>query len=163
LLPAARGGNYTYVDNAGVTRTVNVLSGAGLNTAAGNTSGASIFGLAGGALSVDPTIQSRILNQLPTAGNGALTDINFLQALSFQRGNPETRNAVTGRFDVDFNDKNSVNFVYKWNKNADARTDIAAGFSPDVFNTQGGPTTLYVGAWRWSPNASLTNEVRGGY
>lgn len=160
LLPAARGGNFTYVDNTGVTRTVNVLSGSGLTLTGANLT---TFNTAGGAIGVDPLIQSRYLNQLPTAGNGALTGINYLQTLSFQRGNPETRNAVTGRFDVDFNDKNSANFVYKYNKNADARTDIAAGFSPNVFNTQGGPTTLVVGSYRMSPTTSLTNEIRGGY
>jgi hypothetical protein len=160
LLPAARGGNFTYVDNSGVTRTVNVLSGSGLTLTGTNLT---TFNNAGGALGVDPVIQSRFLSQLPTAGNGALTGINYLQTFSFQRGNPETRNAVTGRFDVDFNDQNSANFVYKYNKNADARTDIAAGFSPNVFNTQGGPTTLVVGAYRMSPTPSLTNEIRGGY
>jgi hypothetical protein len=161
LLPAARTGNFTYVGTDGVTRTINVLNGTGLNLApAANLTN---FNNAGGVRGVDPGIQARILDQLPTAGNGAFTGINFLQALSFQRGNPETRNAVTGRFDVDINDQNGFNFVYKWNKNADARTDIAAGFSPNVFNTQGGPTTLIVGAYRMSPIASLTNEVRGGY
>ena len=70
---------------------------------------------------------------------------------------------MTGRFDLDINDRHSVNFVYKYNKNADARTDIAAGFSPTVFNTQGGPTTLYVGAYRMALTSAFTNEVRGGY
>ncbi|MBC7932314.1 MAG: TonB-dependent receptor [Rubrivivax sp.] len=161
LLPAARTGNFTYVDNGGVTRTINVLSGSGLNLAP--AANLTTFNNAGGVLGVDPLIQSRILNQLPTAGNGATTGINLLQALTIQRGNPETRNAVTGRFDVDINDQQGFNFVYKYNKNADARTDIAAGFSPNVFNTQGGPTTLIVGAYRMSPTTSLTNEIRGGY
>jgi len=160
LLPAARGGDFTYVATDGVTRTVNVLSGTGLNLSGANLT---TFNNAGGAIGVDPLVQSRFLSKLPTGGNGVFTGVNLLQAYSFQRGNPETRNAVTGRFDVDATDRNSFNFVYKWNKNADARTDIAAGFSPQVFNTQGGPTTLYAGAWRWSPTTSLTNEVRGGY
>ncbi|MFL6257889.1 MAG: carboxypeptidase regulatory-like domain-containing protein [Pyrinomonadaceae bacterium] len=161
LLPAARTGNFTYVDNSGVTRTVNVLTGSGLNL--GTTANLNTFNTAGGVLGVDPLIQSRILSQLPTAGNGALTGINFLQTVSFQRANPETRNAFTGRFDVDFNDQNSANFIYKYNKNADARTDIAAGFSTSTFVDQGGPTTLVVGAYRMSPTTSFTNEIRGGY
>jgi hypothetical protein len=155
LLPAARTGNFTYVDTAGATRTVNVLNGTGFATG--------LTPAQGGILAVDPVIQSRILDPMPTAGNGALTGINFLQSLSILRGNPETRNAVTGRFDVDFNETNSFNFVYKYNKNADARTDIAAGFSDEVFNTQGGPTTLYVLAYRMTPTPSFTNEIRGGY
>lgn len=155
LLPAARTGNFTYVDNGGITRTVNVLNGTGFATP--------LSVAQGGVLAIDPLIQTRILNPMPTAGNGALTGINFLQALAIQRGNPETRNAITGRFDVDVNDTNSFNFVYKRNKNADARTDIAAGFSDEVFNTQGGPTTLYVGAYQMNPTPSFSNEVRGGY
>jgi hypothetical protein len=155
LLPAARTGSFTYIDNAGVTRTVNVLNGSGFAT--GLTPGQ------GGVLTVDPLIQSRILDPMPTAGNGALTGINFLQALTIQRGNPEVRNAATGRFDVDINERNSFNFIYKYNKNADARTDIAAGFSNEVFNTQGGPTILYVGAYQMTPTPSFSNEVRGGY
>lgn len=174
LLPAARNGTFSYTATClgtvaspcpvgvtpGQTVTVNVLSGTGLNLAGANLT---TFNNAGGVLGVDPLIQSRFLSLLPTAGNGPTTGINLLQQFSFQRGDPETRNAVTARFDVDANDQHSFNGVYKWNKNADARTDIAAGFSQSVFNTQGGPTTLYVGAWRWSPTASLSNEVRGGY
>ena len=155
LLAPARNGSFSYVDNGGVTRTVNVLTGAGFGTA--------LTAAQGGVLAVDPTIQSRVLDLMPTTGNGALTGINFLQALTIQRNNPEVRNAVTGRFDVELNEKNSFNFVYKWNKNADARTDIAAGFSNGVFNTQGGPTTLYVGAYQMNPTPSFSNEVRGGY
>jgi hypothetical protein len=162
LLPAARNGNFTFVDNTGVTRTVNVLNGTGLNTAA-TSGGVNIFNNAGGVLGVDPLIQSRIINQLPTSGNGALTGINFLQAVNFNRSNPETRNQFTGRFDVDFNDQNSFNFVFKRNDITDARTDIAAGFSPDTFVSQGGPTTLLVAAYRMSPTNSFTNEIRGGY
>jgi hypothetical protein len=155
LLPAARTGAFTYIDNTGATRTVNVLNGTGFASA--------LTAAQGGVLSIDPLIQTRILDRMPTSGNGALTGINFLQALSIQRGNPETRNALTGRFDVEVNEKNSANFIFKYNKNADARTDIAAGFSDQVFNTQGGPTTLYVGAWQMNPTPSFSNEVRGGY
>jgi hypothetical protein len=155
LLAAARTGNFTYTDGAGVTRTVNVLNGTGFNTG--------LSAAQGGVLTVDPLIQSRILDPMPTAGNGAFTGTNFLQALSILRDNPEVRNAATGRFDVDINERSSFNVVYKYNKNADARTDIAAGFSNQVFNTQGGPTTLYVAAYRMNPTPSLNNEIRGGY
>ena len=161
ILPAARTGNFTYVDNSGVTRTVNVLNGS--NLALGTASNQTVFNNAGGVLGIDPTIQSRVLNQLPTAGNGALTGINFLQTYSIQRSNPENRDGLTGRFDVDFNDNNSVNFVFKRNTITDARTDIAAGVSTNTFVSQGGPTTLYIAAYRMSPTPSLTNEVRGGY
>jgi hypothetical protein len=155
LLPTARTGNFTYLDNAGVSRTVNVLNGTGFATG--------LSAAQGGVLAVDPLIQARVLNLLPNAGNGAFTGINFQQALTIQRDNPEVRNAATGRFDVEINPKNSFSFIYKYNKNADARTDVAAGFSNQVFNTQGGPTTLYVAAYQMTPSVSFNNEIRGGY
>ncbi|HLM57066.1 MAG TPA: TonB-dependent receptor [Pyrinomonadaceae bacterium] len=161
LLPQARNGNFTYVDNSGVTRTVNVLTGSGLNL--GTTANQTTFNNAGGALIVDPLIQSRVINQLPTAGNGAFTGTNFLQALSIQRSNPEERNNMIGRFDVEANEKHAANFVFKRNTITDARTDIASGFSTGTFVSQGGPTMLFIGAYRYSPTASLTNEVRGAY
>jgi hypothetical protein len=160
LLAPARNGTFTYIDNAGTQRTINVLTGAGLNLAGTNLTS---FNAAGGALAVDPLIVSRFLDPAPLTGNGTLTGINLLQTVNFNRANPEDRNAVTGRFDIDFNDRNTFNFVYKWNKNADARTDIAAGFSPGTFNTQGGPTTLYVAAYRMTPTPNFSNEIRGGY
>ncbi|HEY9284602.1 MAG TPA: carboxypeptidase-like regulatory domain-containing protein [Pyrinomonadaceae bacterium] len=161
LLASARNGTFTYLDDANNQRTVNVLTGAGLNLAPpANTTA---FNGAGGVLPVDPLIQSRFLNRLPLAGNGALTGINLLQAVNFQRSNPEERNQVTGRFDVDINDENSFNFVFKRNDITDARTDIAAGFATSTFVSQGGPTTLYVGAYRMTPTAAFTNEIRGGY
>jgi hypothetical protein len=171
LLAAARTGNFTYTATCtaatcpagitpGQTITVNTLTGSGLTLTGSN---ATVFNNAGGVLGVDPTIQSRILNAAPTSGNGALTGINFLQAFNLQRSNPETRNQITGRADYDFNDKNSFNFIFKRNTIADARTDIAAGFSTNTFNTQGGPTDLFVAAYRMSPTTSFSNEIRGGY
>lgn len=155
LLPDARTGNFTFVDNTGATRTVNVLTGAGLTGA--------IPAAAGGVLGVDPLIQSRILANLPTSGNGNLTGINFLQVVNFNRGNPEERNAVTGRFDIDFTERNTFNFVYKRGDITDARTDLASGFSTGTFVNQGGPTTLYVAAYRMTPTPNFSNEIRGGY
>lgn len=150
LLPAARNGNFTYIDAGGTQRTVNVLNGTGLNLAGNN---ATVFANAGGSLGVSPTIQSQILNLLPTSANGTTTGIGFTQVVNFTRFNPETRNAVTGRFDLDINDRNSVNLVYKWNKNQDARTDAgyASGFSEFANVNQGGPTTLINGSYRLTP------------
>jgi hypothetical protein len=155
LLPAARTGSFTYIDNAGVQRTVNVLNGTGFATA--------LTAAQGGVLAVDPLIQSRILDPMPTGGNGAFTGINLLQAITINRNNPEVRNSFVGRFDVEPTSKHSFSFIYKYNKTQDARTDIAAGFSNDVFNTQGGPTWLYNFAYTMTPTASLSNEVRAAW
>ena len=161
LLPAARNGTFTYTDNGGVSRTINVLTGAGLLL--GPPANLASFNASGGVLPVDPIIQNRILNRLPTAGTGSFIGTNFLQNLDINRGNPETRVSVAGRFDVDINDRNSINFVYKRNNIDDARTDLAAGFSTATFVSQGGPTKLYVLAYQMSPTPNFSNEVRGGY
>ena len=155
LLPAARTGNFTYVDGAGVQRTVNVLNGTGFATA--------LTAAQGGVLTVDPLIQSRILDPMPTGGNGAFTGINLLQAITINRNNPEVRNSFVGRFDVEPTSKHSFSFIYKYNKTQDARTDIAAGFSDDVFNTQGGPTWLYNFAYTMTPTPSFANEIRAAW
>lgn len=155
LLPEARNGNFTYVNGLGQTVTVNVLTGAGLASP--------ITAAQGGQLTVDPIIQSRILNNLPTSGNGITTGTNFLQGVNFNRKAPSTRNSFVGRFDVDANDKNSLNFVYKYNTETNARSDIASGFSTLPFVNQGGPTNFFVGAYRLTLSSRFSNEFRAGF
>ena len=171
LLPAARNGSFTYLATctvatcpAGITPgqqiTVNALTGAGLNLAGGN---ATVFANAGGATSVDPIVQSRILSRLPNAANGTAAGINFTQVLNFAVSAPVVRDAQTGRFDVQVNDRNAANFVYKRTFDDNARTDLAYGFNTSPYVFQGATTTLYIGAYSWTPTASFSNEVRGGY
>lgn len=172
LLPQARTGAFTYVvacttaatcGPQGVTVgqqvTINVLSGTGLNLAGGN---AAVFNNAGGTIGIDPIVTSRILSALPTAGNGTVQGINFTQTVNFPVGSPSIRDAETGRFDIQFNDKHQANFVYKRTFDDNARTDLNYGFRSTTFATQGATTALYIGAWRWTPNARFSNEVRGG-
>lgn len=160
LLPAARNGTFTYTDTTGVQRTINVLTGAGLNLAGANQA---VFNSAGGVFSVSPVIQTRILNQLPNVGNGTTTGTNFLQNLTLLRSNPEIRNGYTGRFDYDINNRNTLNFVYRQNYITDARTDIAAGFSSQTFADQGGPTKFLAVAYQMTPTNNFSNEIRGGF
>lgn len=155
LLPQARNGTFTYTDNTGTQRTVNVLSGQGLTSP--------ITQNQGGILTVDPIIQSRILSRLPDAGNGVTTGTNFLQVVNFNRSDARERNAYVFRFDYEANDRNSVNFVYKRNNDQDARTDIASGFSTTPFVNQGGPVNFFVGAYRIIPTNNFTNEFRAGF
>jgi hypothetical protein len=161
LLPQARTGLFTYTDTAGVQRTVNVLTGTGFNlsTAANQTA----FTNAGGVLSVDPIIQTRLLDRLPTTGNGITTGTNFLQTVNFNRGAGSTRNGIAMRFDFDINDQNSFNVVYKRNNESNARSDIASGFSEQPFVNQGGPTNFFVAAYRLTPGSNFSNEFRTGF
>ena len=171
LLPAARNGTFTYTATCtaatcpvGITPgqqiTVNALTGSGLNLAGGN---ATVFNNAGGATSVDPLVASRILSRLPNAGNGTAQGINFTQALNFNVSSPIVRDAQTGRFDLQFNDRNAANFVFKRTFDDNARTDLAFSFNTSPYVFQGATTTLYIGAYNWTPSATFSNEVRGGY
>jgi len=160
LLPQARNGNFTYVGTDGVTRTVNVLTGSGFNL---NGANQTTFTNAGGVLRIDPIIQSRLLNNLPTAGNGTSTGTNFQQVFNFQRANGIERNAYSTRFDYDINDRNTLNFVYKRGNEINDRPEQAAGFSTTPFVTQGGPTNFFVGAYRTTIGDNFSNEVRGGF
>ena len=171
LLPFARNGSFVYTATcttatcpAGVTPgqqiTVNALNGAGLNLAGGN---ATLFNNAGGAMSVDPLMASRILSRLPTAGNGATTGINFTQVLNFNISTPVVRDAQTGRVDLQVNDKNAFNFVYKRTFDNNARNDLNYAFNTTPLVFQGATTKLYIGAYNWVPTANFSNEVRGGY
>ncbi len=154
LLPGARDGSFTFATTGG-TRTVNVLTGQGFTS--------QLTPVQGGVLGVDPIIQARYLANLPTTANGVATGTNYTQTLSLLRGDPLIRNAYAGRFDVDFNDRNSFNAVYKRNNTSDARTDQAAGFSPNAFVNQGGPTNFFAAAYRTTISENFSNEVRGGF
>lgn len=156
LLTPARNGTFTFVNAAtGQQQTINVLSGTNFTSP--------LTTVQGGVLGVDPIIQSRILSRLPTSANDTTIGINFLQNTRFLRGNPEDRNAFTSRFDYDFSDRNTFNFVYRYNDLDDARTDTAAGFETIPFVFQGGPTRLFTGSFRTTPTASFSNEIRAGY
>lgn len=165
LLPQFRDGTFTYVDAGGVSRTVNVLTGANLDLSGAR---AGVFANAGGAIGVDPVIQNRILSRLPSAGNvpcpaSGCPNGGLSQGFSFNQANNDTRNAFTSRFDVDINPSNSVYFVYKYNNNADDRTDIDNTFNVTPVNTQGGPTSSYILSYVSTLGNNFVNEVRGGY
>jgi hypothetical protein len=160
LLPDARTGNFTYVGTDGVTRTVNVLTGAGFNLS--TPANQALFANAGGPLTVDPIIKARLLDKLPTSGNGITTGINYLQTVNFNRANGATRSNYAGRFDLDINEKNTVNFVYKKTLEDNLRADQASGFATTPFVTQGGPTDFFVTSYRLTPTSNFSTEFRFG-
>src|SRR5215510_5754641 len=155
LLPQARNGNFTFIDTVtGQTRTINVLNGAGFTNP--------LTAAQGGVLGVDPLIQSRILDQLPTSGNGLTTGINLTQLINFNRSNPVNRNQWVARYDITPNDQNSINIVYKRKTETNSRTDIASGFSTVPFVNQIDPTHFLSAAYGWV-SAKFSNEARGGF
>jgi hypothetical protein len=151
LMPNARQGLYTYVDNAGTTRTVNLFS---LLPASANVPG------------INAVIQSRILDQMPAVGNAIdRGDGRTTTGYRFNQRSNSDRDKYTGRFDYNINDRHTVNGVFSY-------TDERLNDRPDVDGTQGfasvpvfnQPSTrqFLALAYRWTPSARFTNEVRAG-
>ncbi|HEV2666877.1 MAG TPA: TonB-dependent receptor, partial [Blastocatellia bacterium] len=149
LTPSARQGIFTYRDNAGATRTINLLS------------------LVPDITAIDPVVNSRILSAMPAVGNR--TDIAGVDNLnttgfSFRQPNNQDRNSYVTRIDYDIGEKHTINGVFTYNKENNLRPDVDGndGFSPIPATVQSSTNKLFVLAYRWTPTARLTNEVRGG-
>ncbi len=145
LLPTARTGVFTYNDNAGVRRTLNVLTTAGVP--------------------LDAVIASRILPAVPTAGNnGSVGDALNTTGLSFSQTQNQDRDKYTFRFDVEANARNSFSAIVDRGTEINQRPDIDnGGFGTTPFGFQGSDRQSAVFSWRWSPTNSLSNEIRGGW
>jgi hypothetical protein len=146
LLPNARQGIFTYRDNAGATRTTNLLTLAGFP-------------------GIDPLVSQNILSALPTVGNR--TDIGDqlnTTGLSFNQPSNSSRNVYTTRFDVDISERHSVNVIYDYNKENNLRPDVdgAQGFGATPAVIQSSTNKFLVAAYRWTPTARFSNEIRGG-
>ncbi len=171
LLGAARNGTFTYtaLNNdpangivAGQQVTVNVLTGQGLNLA--TAANLSAFNNAGGILTVDPVVQSRLLNFIPTAGNlSGTTNGGLTQLFRFNARSNRDTDSFVSRMDYDINDRNTLNFVYRFVGDVTDRPDANVGFTRDPFVIQNDKTHLLTGAYRTIIGANFTNEVRIGY
>jgi hypothetical protein len=149
LLPPARTGVFTYIDNSGATRTINLLT---------------TFGPGFGVTGVNPVIQSRILSLLPTAGN--TTDSGDQRNTTGYRLNVQnniTRDAFTMRFDVEATSRNSFNFIYSRGTETNDRPDVASGFTPDPLVIQPANRDFVSTSWTWTPGSTFTNELLGGF
>lgn len=151
LTDSARQGIFTYVDNSGTRQTVNLfnLPITGTNAPTG----------------INSIIQSRYLNNIPR-GNSTLTG-DQLNTTGYQFIQKETtnNNQAKMRFDVDINDKNTFNIVYLYAKNNGLLADFGDlnGFSETPTSGSANTDRLIVGAYRWSPTGTFTNEIRVGY
>jgi hypothetical protein len=150
LLPQARQGIFTYIDNAGVTRQINILDPR----------------FATGITTINPVIQSRILSRLPTTGNDTTVgDQLNTTGFRFNQADDTMRKQFDTRIDVDINDRNTINGVFVLVRDQNLRPDIdgTQGFDPTPIISNRSDNETLVLAWRTSPSASFTNEVRGGY
>jgi hypothetical protein len=158
LLPNARNGIFTWRDTAGGVRTANIF------TLAAGLTGTPPTG-------IDSVIASRILANLPTAGNNAtLGDQLNTTGLTFTRATNTDRKAFTSRVDWVINSTNSINGIFEYKKENNLRNDVdaqqggtACCYTTIPFGFQPAHTPFFAAAWHWSPSANLTNEVSGGW
>jgi hypothetical protein len=122
---------------------------------------------------IDALIQSRFLANIPTGNRTDIGDQRNTTGFGFVQGQNLTRNQFTTRIDYDINDRNSINGVYTWTNESNQRPDVDQGgsgflvggggfkFAPEV--NQPAPNRFLALAYRMSPTATFTNEVRGGF
>jgi hypothetical protein len=143
LTPAARAGNFNYLVGGAPAAAVNVLQRR--NDPA------------------DPLMTS-LLQDLPLPNTTEVGDGRNTSGYRFNAGNNQNRDQWVGRGDYVLNDKNSFYSSYNYTKENNQRPDVTT-----LFYTTGAPVSdtgrnnLFSAAWRFSPTAKLTNEVRGGF
>ena len=150
LTADARQGIYTYRDNQGVVRKVNVLSAAGVP--------------------MDPYIR-QILALVPgpefinntDEGDSTPALLRNTAGYRFNQRNNWTRDNVLAKLDYHPSVLHTLTGTYMWNRDNSDRPDADNSFSkiPKVVNTN--HSNLLSVAWRWNPRPTLTNELRGGF
>jgi hypothetical protein len=150
LLPSARAGDFNYIDEKGVKRTVNILSSA-FNT---------------GTTSIDPTIQNRILNIMPSVGNtGEAGDSLNTTGYRFNQKANTDRDSFTTRLDYEIDDRHSINGIFTHKEELNLRPDVDKrdGFQsvPTVFQPL--KNRFLALAYRINQSSNFTNEIRGGF
>jgi Carboxypeptidase regulatory-like domain/TonB dependent receptor-like, beta-barrel len=150
LTSTARSGIFTYINNQGQVRQVNILQAAGIQ--------------------IDPAIQS-LLAQVPTPDKINNTRVGDSQpgllrntaGYSFQQQDNRTRDNFTVKLDYNLSTKHAFATSYLWNRDVVDRPDAENDFSiaPKVVNHN--HSHFLSSSWRWNPGASFVNEVRGGF
>lgn len=144
----ARNGIFTFTDNLGTVRQVNLFS---LPTIGGSNA----------PTGINPFIQELILDPSPLP-NGA-TGLNT-GTFTLAQGFNTDYDYYTSRVDYDISDKHTINGVYTYKKEVLQRPD--ASFIRFTFATpvvQPGINKFLALAYRWTPSGAFSNEVRGGF
>lgn len=126
---------------------------------------ANTLGFANTPTTINPVIQSRIISQMPSAGNftGLGDQLNTTGYQFNRQVNTEQTNFTT-RIDIDINDRNTINGVYSNVNEPTLRNDMdPTGFTltPRGDLTSQGHTMAL--AYRRVITPNLVNEVRGGF
>ena len=170
LTPTARAGAFTFVRRAAG----DPINSGGLNCPSGAVGSsctitnvltfAQAQGLAGVPGTINPVIQSQILDAMPTAGNfTGLGDGVNTTGYALNRRFDTTRKTYTARFDVDATSKDSVGFIYSWNREDVLRPDVDdTGFTPSPDVTQFAENLQLTASYRRIITNNLVNDFRWG-
>jgi hypothetical protein len=145
LTPDARNGIFTY-SSGGVVRKVNLLA---------------LRNLTG----VDSGMQP-ILAQVPTGdkiNNSDVGDGRNTGGYRFNQRNNELLDNVTGKMDYTISTRHALSGSYSHNRDNSDRPDASNNYGLVPAVTDPTHADLLAISWRWTPLATLTNEVRGGF
>jgi hypothetical protein len=149
LTATARAGIESYVDNKGNVQQKNILQITGLKP--------------------DPAIAA-LLAEVPTPdkiNNYRVGDSHPGQLLNtagysyFVRSNRD-QDHWTGRLDYNLSTAHVISGSFAWNHDLVDRPDTAVSYSPTPPVVNDNSTKFAAVSWRYSPKATLTNELRGG-
>jgi hypothetical protein len=143
LTPDARNGLFAY-SAGGTARTVNLLTLKNL----GSPNAAMLAALA----------------SMPTAiNNSAVGDGRNTGGYRFNQRNNELLDNLTAKIDYSISTRHAISGTYAHNRDNSDRPDYSSNFGlvPDVTNPN--HSDLVAVSWRWTPAATLTNELRGGF
>ena len=97
-----------------------------------------------------------------TGNNNAVGDGLNTTGYTFNARSNTLRDNVTGKVDYNFSTKHVFAGSYSWNRDVPDRNDgTYYSIVPPTFNDN--RVNLVSASWRWTPNATLTNELRGGF
>jgi len=148
LTPAARQGILTYRNNGtGPIQTYNVLQNPGIGLS---------------SVTIDPVVKNLLTLVPVTANSNQVGDGLNTTGYQFNARSNNRRDSVIGRVDYNLSTKNVFSGTFRWNRDNVDRPDIFTGFNvvSPVFNQN--KAYLFSASWRWTPSATLTNELRGG-
>ena len=150
LTADARNGIFTYKDTAGNVQKANVLNLT--------------------EFCINPAITS-ILGQVPTAdnintfnsGDSSAALLRNTAGYSFLARNNRTRDNVTGTTDYVISSRQSLSGSFSWNRDLLDRPSQQNDYSLVPKVTNDNVTKFTSASWRFTPTATLTNELRGGF
>ena len=165
--PAAASGTFSYVtdcNNTSIACPAGVTPGQVISTNL-LTLENSARGGSSPVFTIDPVIAS-LISRIPsnaTVNNNAVGDGLNTAGFSFNARENATLKNTGVRADYVLNQHNSFSGTYYWNRQIFDRPDIDTSFNtvPIVSNFDG--INFFSSAWRWSPSANFTNEVRFGF